>query len=96
MKAVLIVHNTAIEPDVAEILHAVGISSYTKFPEILGKGELSEPHLKIEVWPETNCGTLVVTDSDKAAKLMEHVRQARQKLGSEGIKAFVWQIDDIT
>jgi len=96
MKAVLIVHNTALEPDVAEILEAAGISCYTKFPNILGKGALSEPHLKIEVWPETNCGTLVVTESDKAAKLMDHVRHARQKLGSEGIKAFVWQIDDMT
>lgn len=96
MKAVLIVHNTALELDVAEILDAAGISCYTKFPDILGKGTLSEPHLKIEVWPETNCGTFVVTDEDGARKLMEHVRQARKNFGSEGIKAFVWQIDDVT
>lgn len=96
MKAVLIVHNVAIDEEVNEALESVGINCYTKFPNILGKGQISEPHLNIDVWPGINCGTFVVIEQVKAKKVMENVRQMREKLGTEGIKAFMWEIDDIT
>jgi len=96
MKAVLIVHNAAIGEEVNEVLETVGIECYTKFPKVLGKGELSEPHLNTDVWPAINCGTFVVTDQAKAKELMDKVRQMRKELGKEGLKAFIWEIEDIT
>ena len=96
MKAVLIVHNVAIDEEVNEALESVGISCYTKFTNTLGKGEISEPHLNTDVWPGINNGTFIVTDPVKAKEVMENVRRMREKLGSEGIKAFMWEIDDIT
>jgi hypothetical protein len=57
---------------------------------------LSEPHLNTDVWPAINCGTLVVTDQNKAKDLMDKVRQMRTELGKEGVKAFMWEIEDIT
>jgi len=92
----LIVHNVAIDEDVNEVLESVGINCYTKFPNTLGKGEISEPHLNTDVWPGINCGTFVVIEQVKAKKVMENVRRLREKLGTEGIKAFMWEIDDIT
>jgi len=96
MKAVLIVHNVAIDEEVNEALESVGINCYTKFPNIIGRGEISEPHLNIDVWPGINCGTFVVIEQVKAKKVMENVRRLREKLGTEGIKAFMWEVDDIT
>jgi nitrogen regulatory protein PII len=96
MKAVLIIHNVAIDEEVNEVLTSAGIECYTKFPNILGKGELSEPHLNTEVWPAINCGTLVVIDQDKAKQLMDNIRQMRTKLGKEGLKAFMWEIEEVT
>lgn len=96
MKAVLIVHNVAIDKDVNEALESAGVSYYTKFTNVLGKGELSEPHLNTDVWPGTNYCTFVVTDEATAEKLMANARWMREKLGSEGIKAFMWPIEDIT
>ncbi len=96
MKAVLIVHNVAIDEQVNEILASIGIDCYTKFTDTLGKGRLSEPHLDTDVWPGVNYGTFVVTDDENARQIMEKVRQMRKKLGSEGVKAFMWQIEDIT
>jgi hypothetical protein len=75
---------------------SVGVDCYTKFTNTLGKGQLSEPHLNTDVWPGVNYGTLVVTDEANAKKIMENVRQMRKKLGSEGVKAFMWEIEDIT
>ena len=96
MKAVLIMHNVAIEEQVNEALLSIGIDCYTKFTNTLGKGQLSEPHLNTAVWPGVNYGTFIVTDQVKARQIMESVRLMREKLGSEGIKAFMWEIDDIT
>jgi len=96
MKAVLIMHNAVIDRDVNEALESAGIRCYTKFTDTLGRGEISEPHLNIEVWPETNYGTFVVTEEPKAKEIMDIVREMRKKMGSEGIKAFMWEIDDIT
>jgi nitrogen regulatory protein PII len=96
MKAVLIVHNVAIDDEVNEALASIGIDCYTKFPNTLGKGEISQPHLNTDVWPGVNYGTFVVTDETNAKQIMESVRQMREKLGSEGVKAFMWEIDDIT
>lgn len=96
MKAVLITHNAAINEEINEMLTSIGIDCYTKFTHTLGKGQLSEPHLDTEVWPGVNYGTFVVTDQPKAEKAMENVRRMREKLSSEGLKAFMWEIDDIT
>ncbi len=96
MKAVLIVHNVAIDEQVNEMLVSIGIDCYTKFADTLGKGQLSEPHLNTDVWPGVNYGTFVVTDETSAKEIMENVRQLRKKLGSEGVKAFMWEIEDIT
>ena len=96
MKAVLIVHNAAIDEEVMEALESVGISRYTKFPNILGRGQLSEPHLDTDVWPGINCGTFVVTEEAEAKQVMANIRRMRETRASEGIKAFMWEIDDVT
>lgn len=96
MKAVLIIHNIAIDEQVNEALVSIGINCYTKFTNTLGKGMLSEPHLNTDVWPGENYGTFVVTDQAKSKEIMDKVRQMREKLASEGLKAFMWEIDDTT
>ncbi len=96
MKAVLIVHNAAIDEEVNEALESAGISCYTKFTNVLGKGKLSEPHLNTDVWPGINVGSFAVTEQGRAEAIMDKVRRMREKLGSEGLKAFMWEIDGIT
>jgi hypothetical protein len=96
MKAVLIVHNSAIDSEVTEALNETGIDRYTKFPNALGKGDSSPPHFNTPVWPGLNTVTMVIVEPAKAAQLMQVVRQMRQRLGTEGIKAFMWQIEEVT
>ena len=96
MKAVLIVHNVAIDAEVNDLLKSVGIECYTKFPDVVGRGRLSEPHLDTEVWPGVNCGTLVIVGDDLARAAMDGVRKMRLTYGAEGVKAFLWEIEDIT
>ena len=96
MKAVLIMHNAAIDAEVNETLKLLGVDCYSKFTGTFGKGQISEPHFGSDVWPAVNNSTFIVTDADRAESVMGRVRQMRQQFGSEGIKAFMWQIDDVT
>ena len=96
MKAVLIVHNAAIDAEIDELLKSAGIACYTKFADVLGRGQLSEPHLNTEVWPGVNHATLAIIEDDKARAAMDSVRRMRQTYGSEGVKAFLWEIEDTT
>jgi len=52
--------------------------------------------LNTDVWPGINCSTFVVTEKAMAKEVMESVRRMRDKRASEGIKAFMWEIEDIT
>lgn len=96
VKAVLIVHNAAIDGEIRDLLASIGVDCYSHFPEVLGRGRVSEPHLNTEVWPGVNCATLIVVEDDQARAAMDAVRRMRQTLGSEGIKAFLWEIQEIT
>ena len=96
MKAVLIVHNSAIDSEVTEALTEIGIDRYTKFPNTLGKGGSSPPHFNTPVWPGLNTVTMVIVEPAKAGEVMQAVYRMRQKLGTEGIKAFMWQIEEVT
>jgi len=96
MKAVFIVHNMAIDDEVTAALSELGAESYTKFRKILGKGNASGPHLDTPIWPEANNGMLVITDSDKASEIMQKIREMRQEYAKEGLKAFVWPVEDAT
>jgi nitrogen regulatory protein PII len=96
MKAILILHNIAIDENVNDTLNELGVTCFTKFTNVLGRGELSEPHWNNDVWPGTNYGTFIVTEQAKAKEIVEKIRQMRGELGGEGIKAFVWEIEDIT
>jgi hypothetical protein len=96
MKAVLILHNEAIDSEITAMLESAEVEHYTKFTDVLGRGELSSPHLDSAVWPGKNYGTLVVVDEIKAKAIMDKVRQMRKRFGTEGVKAFLWEIEEAT
>ena len=96
MKLVLICYNEAIDEEVVELLEHTNVKGYTKWTKVLGNGETSGPHLYSHVWPKANNVLATIVSEDIAAMVFENVRRMREKLASEGIKAFMWQIDDIT
>jgi len=96
MKLVLICYNEAIDDEVIEVLNKAGANGYTKWTKVLGKGTTSGPHLYSHVWPKANNVLATIVSEDIAATLFKDVRQMREKLGTEGIKAFMWEVDDIT
>ena len=96
MKLIMICYNEAIDDEVIELLEQADVKGYTKWTKVQGKGKTSGPHLITAIWPKANNVVAAVLPEEVASAVFGKVRQMRKKLGSEGIKAFMWQIEDIT
>ena len=96
MNMVMIVYNEAIGMEVMEVLDNCGTENYTKITEVFGKGATSGTHLGTDVWPGRNNLLYVACDEAKGVELLTGIRELRRKLGREGVKAFIWPLQDLT
>jgi len=96
MKFVMICYNEAIDDEVIELLEQAGVTGYTKWTMVSGKGQTSGPHLLSHIWPKANNVIAVAVEEQVANSILDKVRQIREKLGSEGLKAFMWEIEEVT
>lgn len=96
MKMMMMAYNESMEMEVMELLADCGLLNYTKIGRAFGKGEASGAHLGTDVWPGMNSVLYVAFPEENAGRLLDGVRRLRQTLGMEGIKAFVWSLDEVT
>lgn len=96
LKMVMVTHNEAIDAEVMEVLGNCAMKGYTKAAGIYGRGRTSGTHEGNDIWPGMN-NTLYIACEDKDAKqLLSCIKELRKKLGAEGVKAFVWDLEEIT
>ena len=96
MKMVMLVYNEAMDEEVMEVLQHCVMKSFTKVTGVYGKGVSSGTHLGSDVWPGKNNVLYVACEEEQAARMLSCCRELRRKLGSEGVKAFVWSLDEVT
>lgn len=96
MKLVIICYNEAIDNEVIELLEQAGVKGYTKWTKVQGKGETSGPHLITAIWPKANNTLFTVLPEKIADEIFERIRKLKTKVAKEGLKAFMWEIDDTT
>lgn len=80
--------------EVMEALEHCVVKNYTKIKGIYGKGTTSGVHQGTDVWPGRNNILYVACDEKDAKQLVICVKALREKLGKEGIKAFVWDLEE--
>ncbi len=96
MKMIMIVYSEAVDEEAMAMLKTKVQAEYTKWTGVLGWGQHSEPHLLTHVWPKANNILMICVEDQKAGAIMDGVRELRQTLGNEGVKAFSMPVDDIT
>ncbi|MDP2912220.1 MAG: hypothetical protein Q8N76_07820, partial [Candidatus Omnitrophota bacterium] len=96
MKMVIIAYNEAIDMEVMEVLAHCALKNYTKISGTYGKGNSSGTHLGDDIWPGRNNILYIACQDEEAKKIMSCVKELRKTLGSEGAKAFVLPLEDIT
>lgn len=96
MKMVMIVYNEAMDMEVMEVLHGCVLKNYTKIPGVFGKGNTSGTHMGDDIWPGKNNILYVACSDEDAKQLLVCVKNLRLKLGREGVKTFVWNLEEST
>lgn len=96
MKMIMISYNESIEEEVTEVLTNCGLKNYTRINGVFGRGETSGTHLGNDIWPGRNNLLLVVGEKKASQQLLACIRELRKKLGQEGLKAFLWDLEEVT
>jgi nitrogen regulatory protein PII len=96
LKMVMVVYNEAIEDEVMGVLGNCAMQNYTKVTGVFGKGATSGTHMGNDIWPGRNNILYVACEEKQAKHILSCVRQLRQKLGAEGVKAFTLPVEEIT
>ncbi|MFH1477570.1 MAG: PG0541 family transporter-associated protein [Verrucomicrobiota bacterium] len=93
---IMLVFNEAMNEEVMEVLRHCRLGSYTRLNGIFGKGSASGTHLGTDIWPGRNNSLLMAVDDEATAPLLKCIRELRKTMGSEGIKAFTWNLESVT
>ncbi len=95
MKAVFISYNQSISFEVQQILNELSVRGYTQWTDIKGKGSVKgEPHEGTHTWPELNNAHLTIVEDQKVSPLLKKLKILDLKSEQQGLRAFVWNIED--
>jgi nitrogen regulatory protein PII len=95
MKALFISYNQAMTERIAAMLDEVGIRGYTLFPLTHGRGSYTgEPHMASHTWPAMNSTIIAMVEDEKIAPAMAALREIDKDTQLQGLRAFVWNIEE--
>ena len=90
---VFVVHDRAIDEEIADLLDSLELPYYTKWKDVTGVGE-KDPHLGDHVWPGLNNVTMVVCEEEKKQKILRSVERLQATFPSVGLRAFAVPVLD--
>ncbi len=95
MKAIFISYNQSITFEVQQILNDLNIKGYTQWTDVKGRGSVSgEAHEGTHTWPEMNNAHIIMVDDEKVNKLLNCLERLDKKSEQQGLRAFVWNIEN--
>jgi nitrogen regulatory protein PII len=96
MKAVMIIFNQANSERVVFILDRLEIKGYTWWGEVQGRGtDTGEPRHGTHTWPEMNSTVMTVIPDDQVTPLLDAVKKLDEVNKEVGIRAFVWNVENM-
>lgn len=96
MKAVFISYDQAHQENVQDVLNASNARGYTLFPQTAGRGsKTGDPHLGSHAWPSMNSSVLTIVEDNQVEPLLARIKKLDGDNILLGIRAFVWNIEQI-
>lgn len=93
-KTVFVAYNQAYHSLILHILERQNIKGYTYWQGVQGRGSRGgEPHLGNHAWPTMNDAMLIVVKAEAVAPLLEALRALDERTPQQGLRAFVWSVE---
>ncbi len=94
MKAIFVSYNQALTERVEYLLDRHNLRGYTKWENVFGRGTYKgEPHFGSHTWPSINSAILTMVPDEKVEPFLESLRNLDSKTEEQGLRAFVWNIE---
>jgi nitrogen regulatory protein PII len=94
MKSVFIIYNQALGDIVMKMLDFLKINGFTMWEDVKGRGtHTGEPHFGTHTWPAMNSAVLAVVETEQVKPLLDAVEKLNEKAEQQGIRAFVWAVE---
>lgn len=78
------------------MLDELKIKGFTLFEEVQGRGTNDgEPRRGTHTWPEMNSAIMTVLQDEQVPELLSAVRKLDKRSPEVGIRAFVWNIEQM-
>lgn len=92
----MIVFNQANTARVEYMLDKLEIRGFTFWENVQGRGSVDgDPHRGTHTWPEMNSAVMCVVDDEKVEPILTTVRKLDLRNKEVGVKAFVWNIEQM-
>jgi len=96
MKTIFIPCDQAFKEDVLNILNTNGVRGFTGWDEVQGKGsKTGEPHMGSHAWPSLNSAILAVVEDHLVTPILEGLRNLDDSSAMLGLRAFVWNVEEM-
>ncbi|MDR2126990.1 MAG: hypothetical protein LBP63_09195 [Prevotellaceae bacterium] len=97
MKAIFISYNQALSERVLDVFDNNDVRGFTKWELTEGRGtDDGEPHYGNHAWPSMNSSMLIIVEDEKTEKIMTDLRQLDAAAKMQGLRAFVWNIEQVS
>ena len=96
MKSVMIIFNQANTERIEYLLDQMDIRGFSFWENVRGRGSKDgTPHRGTHTWPEMNNAVMTVVEDDKVDELLANVRRLDLRNPEVGVRAFVWNIEQM-
>jgi nitrogen regulatory protein PII len=94
MRAIFISFNQAYYDAILAIMDRNGIKGYTYWEEVQGRGSRGgKPHYGSHAWPTKNSAIFVVVEKEKVDVFLDLLHKLDLQTEAQGLRAFVWNIE---
>jgi nitrogen regulatory protein PII len=94
MKMLILVYNDVSDEIVTGALKKAHVQRYTKWKEVYGEGEETEPKLGTHIWPGKNNVLAIVAEDDAMPLIRETINITKKEHPKIGLKTFVLQVEE--
>ncbi|MDD4490357.1 MAG: hypothetical protein PHD30_07650 [Paludibacter sp.] len=96
MKSIFITFDQAYYEQIMSILRGNNIRGFTGWTEVQGRGsKTGDPHLGSHAWPSLNSAIITIVEDKKVKQILEDLKALDQTSELMGLRAFVWNIEDM-
>ena len=96
MKAIFIAYDQAHRDRIVEMLDRLNCRGFTAWEQVTGRGSVDgEPHYGSHAWPSLAGAIVTMVEDHRVLPVLEKLRQFNDERPKLGLRAFVWNIENV-